>query len=41
MSDGHQECQDYANFVADPHIEDGVAKIIEQLLELPARPFVG
>jgi hydroxymethylpyrimidine pyrophosphatase-like HAD family hydrolase len=41
MSDGHQECQEYANFVADPHIEDGVAKIIEQLLELPARPFVG
>ena len=41
MSDGHPDCQKYANFVADAHHQDGVAIIIEQLLELPARPFVG
>jgi len=41
MSDGHPDCQKYANFVADAHHHDGVAIIIEQLLELPARPFVG
>ena len=41
MADGHPDCQKYANFVADPHHHDGVAIIIEQLLELPARPFVG
>ena len=41
MSDGHPGCRNYANFVADPHHHDGVAIIIEELLELPARPFVG
>jgi len=41
MGDGHPDCQKYANFVADPHHHDGVAIVIEQLLELPARPFVG
>jgi Cof subfamily protein (haloacid dehalogenase superfamily) len=41
MADGHPDCQKYANFVADPHKHDGVAIIIEKLLELPARPFVG
>ena len=35
MSDGHHEAPKHAKFVADPHIEDGVAKVIEQLLELP------
>ncbi len=41
MADGHPDCQKYSNFVADPHKHDGVAIVIEQLLELPARPFVG
>lgn len=41
MADGHPGCRDYANFVADSHQHDGVAIIIEQLLELPVRPFVG
>jgi hydroxymethylpyrimidine pyrophosphatase-like HAD family hydrolase len=36
MSDGHPEAPNHAKSVADPHIEDGVAKVIEQLLELPA-----
>ena len=41
MSDGHPDCKKYANFVADAHHEDGVAIIIEELLELPTRPFLG
>lgn len=41
MSDGHPDCQKYANYVADAHHEDGVAIVIEQLLELPPRPFLG
>lgn len=36
MSDGHHEAPKHAKFVADPHNEDGVAKVIEKLLELPA-----
>lgn len=36
MADGHHEGPQHAKFVAEPHIEDGVAKVIEQLLELPA-----
>ena len=41
MSDGHPDCQKYSNYVADAHHEDGVAIIVEQLLELPPRPFLG
>lgn len=41
MSDGHPDCQKYANFVADAHHHDGVAIVIEKLMELPARPFLG
>jgi hydroxymethylpyrimidine pyrophosphatase-like HAD family hydrolase len=36
MSDGHPDGPKHAKFVADPHQEDGVAKEIEKLLELPA-----
>ena len=36
MGDGHHEAPRHAKFVADPHNEDGVAKVIEKLLELPA-----
>lgn len=36
MGDGHHEAPKYAKAVADPHNEDGVAKVIEKLLELPA-----
>ena len=36
MADGHPDGPKYAKFVADPHQEDGVAKEIEKLLELPA-----
>ncbi len=36
MADGHPEGPKHAKFVADPHQEDGVAKEIEKLLELPA-----
>ena len=35
MADGHPEGAQHAKFVAEPHIEDGVAKVIEELLELP------
>ena len=35
MSDGHPEGKLHAKFVADAHQEDGVAKVIEQLLALP------
>lgn len=35
MADGHPDAAKYAKFVTDPHQDDGVAIIIEQLLELP------
>ena len=35
MSDGHPEAVKHAKGVAEPHTDDGVAKIIEELLELP------
>jgi Cof subfamily protein (haloacid dehalogenase superfamily) len=35
MADGHPDARKYAKFVAEPHQEDGVAKIIEELLLLP------
>jgi len=36
MGDGHPDGPSHAKFVADPHTEDGVAKVIESLLELPS-----
>jgi hydroxymethylpyrimidine pyrophosphatase-like HAD family hydrolase len=36
MADGHADAQHYAKDVAEPCTEDGVAKIIEKLLDLPA-----
>jgi Cof subfamily protein (haloacid dehalogenase superfamily) len=35
MADGHPDLMKYAKFQTDPHEEDGVAKVIEQLLQLP------
>lgn len=35
MADGHPDGHKHAKFIADPHQEDGVAKEIEKLLELP------
>lgn len=35
MGDGHPEARKYAKSVAAPHTEDGVAQVIEELLELP------
>ena len=35
MADGHPEGREHAKFVADAHTEDGVAKVIEELLRLP------
>ena len=35
MADGHPDAKKYAKFVALPHQDDGVAIVIEQLLELP------
>ena len=35
MADGHPDLMKYAKFQTDPHQEDGVAKVIEQLLKLP------
>ena len=35
MADGHPEGARHAKSVAEPHNEDGVAKVIEELLELP------
>jgi hydroxymethylpyrimidine pyrophosphatase-like HAD family hydrolase len=35
MGDGHPDAPKHAKFVADGHLEDGVAKVIERLLELP------
>ena len=36
LADGHPDAPKYAKFVTEPHQDDGVAKIIEQLIELPA-----
>jgi hydroxymethylpyrimidine pyrophosphatase-like HAD family hydrolase len=35
MADGHPDLMKYAKFQTDAHQEDGVAKAIERLLELP------
>ena len=35
MEDGHPYLMKYAKFQTDAHQEDGVAKVIEQLLSLP------
>lgn len=35
MADGHHDLMKYAKFQTDAHQEDGVAKVIERLLELP------
>jgi len=35
MSDGHPEGPKHAKFVAEAHHQDGVAQVIEELLELP------
>jgi len=35
MRDGHPDGPKYAKSIAEPHQEDGVAKVIEKLLELP------
>ena len=35
MADGHPDLMKYAKFQTDPHEDDGVAKVIEQLLQLP------
>ena len=36
IGDGHPDARNYAKDVTEPHMEDGVAKIIEKLLDLPA-----
>jgi hydroxymethylpyrimidine pyrophosphatase-like HAD family hydrolase len=36
MADGHPDGVNYATSLAPPHSEDGVAIIIEELLQLPA-----
>jgi hydroxymethylpyrimidine pyrophosphatase-like HAD family hydrolase len=36
MSDGHPDAPSFATAIAEPCEADGVAKIIEQLLDLPA-----
>jgi hypothetical protein len=36
MADGHPDLLKYAKFQTDAHQEDGVAKVIERLLELPS-----
>jgi hydroxymethylpyrimidine pyrophosphatase-like HAD family hydrolase len=35
MGDGHPEGKLHAKLVAEPHSDDGVAKVIEELLKLP------
>ena len=35
MSDGHPDLMQHAKYQTDAHQEDGVAKVIERLLELP------
>jgi len=36
IADGHPDARIHAKDVTEPHMEDGVAKIIEKLLDLPA-----
>jgi hypothetical protein len=36
MSDGHPDAPSFAHGIAEPCEADGVAKIIEELLDLPA-----
>jgi len=35
MADGHPDTKNHAKFMAEAHTEDGVAKVIEKLLQLP------
>jgi hydroxymethylpyrimidine pyrophosphatase-like HAD family hydrolase len=35
MADGHPDAHKYSKFVAEPHHLDGVAIVIEELLQLP------
>ncbi len=35
MADGHPDAAKYAKFIAQPHQDDGVALVIEELLRLP------
>jgi hydroxymethylpyrimidine pyrophosphatase-like HAD family hydrolase len=35
MADGHPDLMQHAKYQTDAHQEDGVAKVIERLLELP------
>jgi hydroxymethylpyrimidine pyrophosphatase-like HAD family hydrolase len=35
MADGHPDLMKYAKYQTDAHQEDGVAKVVERLLELP------
>ena len=37
MADGHPDAQNYSKGIALPHTDDGVAIIIEELLQLPSR----
>jgi hydroxymethylpyrimidine pyrophosphatase-like HAD family hydrolase len=37
MADGHPDAHKAAKSIAEPIMDDGVAKIIEELLKLPAR----
>jgi hypothetical protein len=36
MADGHPDAPSFATAIAEPCQQDGVAKIIEELLDLPA-----
>ena len=35
MEDGHPEAKKYSKSIAPPHMDDGVAQILEKLLQLP------
>ena len=35
MEDGHSEAKKYAKSIAPSHLDDGVAQILEKLLQLP------
>ena len=35
MEDGHPEAKKYSKSIAPPHMDDGVAQILEELLQLP------
>jgi hydroxymethylpyrimidine pyrophosphatase-like HAD family hydrolase len=37
MADGHPDAHKAAKSIAEPHTDDGVAMIIEELLKLPPR----